>query len=123
MEAGHHPQSMTVDIVEEDQDDIETETPVQRQDPSGELVQHDIVVRLQPGVRDNITAEEGETDITIVVAAEMVQETDSPVAVKEVIEEETGIEMTEMSDLMLGVEVLKLQHQEIHQEATQEHSY
>ena len=105
MEAGHHPQSMTVDIVEEDQDDIETETPVQRQDPSGELVQHDIVVRLQPGVRDNITAEEGETDITIVVVAEMVQETDSPVAVKEVIEEEKGIEMTEMSDLMLGVEV------------------
>ena len=105
MEAGHHPQSMTVDIVEENQDDIKTETPVQRQDPSGELVQHDIVVRLQPGVRDNITAEEGETDITIVVAAEMVQETDSPVAVKEVIEEETGIEMTEMSDLMLGVEV------------------
>ena len=105
MVAGHHPQSMTVVIVEEDQDDIETETPVQRQDPSVELVQHDIVVRLQPGVRDNITAEEGETDITIVVAAEMVQETDSPVAVKEVIEEETGIEMKEMSDLMLGVEV------------------
>ena len=49
MVAGHHPQSMTVDIVEEDQDDIETETP--------------------------------------------------------------------------GVEVLKLQHQEIHQEATQEHNY
>ena len=32
MVAGHHPQSMTVDIVEEDQDDIETETPVQRQE-------------------------------------------------------------------------------------------
>ena len=82
MVAGHHPQSMTVVIVEEDQDDIETETPVQRQDPSVELV-----------------------------------------AVKEVIEEKTGTEMKEMRDLMLGVEVLKLQHQEIHQEATQEHSY
>ena len=85
-EADPRHQNMIADTVEEDQDDIEIETRVQRQDPSGESVLHDIVELLPPEVRDNITAEEEvtETDITIDGAAEMVQETDSPVAVREV---------------------------------------
>lgn len=123
-EADHHRQSMIVDT-EEAEDDTEIETPVPRQDPSGESVLHDIAELLPPEVRDNITAEDGETetDITIVEAAETVPVTDIPVAVREVIVGVTDTEMTEMTGFMLEAEVLKLQHQEIHHEATHEHSY
>ena len=89
---------MIADTAVADLDDTEIETPVRRLDLSGESVLHDIAELLPQEVRDNITAaEETETDITIGEAAEMVQETDSPVAVREVTEEETDTEMIEMT--------------------------